>query len=97
ETTNRIYTGGQSGALRVIDGVSNAVIATVQTAGAVNGIAVNSLTNRVYVPNYPGTTVSVIDGATNSITGTIAVGNGALGAAVNRTTNRIYVSNYNSA
>ncbi len=57
------------------------------------GIAVNPLTNKVYVANYAGN-VTMIDGVTNSPT-TIGVGGShPLGVAVNPATNKIYVGNF---
>ena len=76
------------------------VVATIPVGSFPHGVAVNPVTNRVYVTNsggqasgYPGNTVSVIDGATNTVLTTVTVGTGAFGVAVNPTTNRIYVSN----
>ena len=55
------------------------------------GVDVNTTTNRVYVANNVGNSVSVIDGATDAIIATIPVGATAKGLAVNSVTNRIYV------
>jgi len=56
------------------------------------GIAVNSVTNKIYVTNTGDNTVTVIDGATNGTT-TVPVGSGPRALAVNATTNKIYVAN----
>jgi len=57
-------------------------------------VAVNPATNRVYVGNQNGNSLSVIDGATNKTIGLpISVGNGPTGVAVNPATNRVYVAN----
>ena len=55
--------------------------------------AVNTVTNKIYVANSAGNTVTVIDGATNNTT-PVTVGNGPQGLAVNPVTNKIYVPNF---
>ena len=57
-------------------------------------VAVNSNTNRIYVPNWGSNSVSVINAATNSVVATVGVGANPWGVAVNSVTNRIYVANY---
>lgn len=61
-------------------------------SGFPNNLAVNTLTNKVYVPNYYDGTVTVIDGATNS-SSTVTVGSHPLSLAVNASTNKIYATN----
>jgi YVTN family beta-propeller protein len=56
------------------------------------GIAVNPTTNRVYVANTAGGTVTVLDGGTNTPLASIAVGTGPTNVAVNATTNTVYVA-----
>jgi YVTN family beta-propeller protein len=72
----------------VTDGVTNA---TTTLAGIAGPIAVNAVTNKVYVANVHGN-VTVIDGATNAET---AVALGALPGAIaaNPVTNKVYVVN----
>ena len=70
-----------------------------KTIGAGTGpyaVAVNPVTNKIYVANYSSNTVTVIDGATNSTTATVGVGVSPLAVAVNPVTNKIYVANYSS-
>ena len=59
-------------------------------------MAVNPVTNKIYVANY-SSNVTVIDGATNSTT-TVGTGTSSYptAVAVNPVTNKIYVLNYNS-
>src|SRR5579859_6714628 len=67
-------------------------VAAVLPAGANPGdVAVNPVTNKIYVVNTGSNTVTVIDGATN-ITTTIPVATSDA-VAVNPVTNRIYVAN----
>jgi YVTN family beta-propeller protein len=54
-------------------------------------IAVNTATNKIYVANEAGASITVIDGATNNTT-TFALPNIPEGLAVNPVTNKIYVA-----
>jgi YVTN family beta-propeller protein len=56
-------------------------------------VAVNSVTNMIYVINQTSNSLSVIDGATNTVTATLPTGNLPYGVAVNPVTNTIYVGN----
>jgi YVTN family beta-propeller protein/VCBS repeat-containing protein len=61
------------------------------------GVAVNPVTNLVYVANLGSNTVSVIDGETSKIAAKpIPVGTRPWGVAVNPATNRVYVTNLGS-
>src|ERR1019366_1093952 len=64
--------------------------ATVAVGTVPNAVAVNPVTNKIYVANNSSGNVTVIDGATNN-TATVAVGTGPFAAAVNPVTNKIYV------
>jgi YVTN family beta-propeller protein len=70
--------------------------ASVATGTDPNAVAVNPVTNKIYVANQGSNNVTVIDGATNNTT-TVAVGTGPgtgpSAMAVNPTTNQIYVAN----
>ena len=57
-------------------------------------MAVNSITNIIYVANNHDNITSVIDGKTNSVVKTISVGRNPLVVAVNPNKNIIYVVNY---
>jgi YVTN family beta-propeller protein len=69
------------------------VIATIPVGHHPLGVGVNPITNRIYVANYGGDSVSVIDGAANTVSSTVPVGAFPWGVGVNPTTNRIYVAN----
>lgn len=58
-------------------------------------VAANPVTNRIYVTNRSGNSVSVIDGATNVKLGDIPLGAGTAprGIAVDAVNNKIYVAN----
>ena len=94
-TTNRVYVANfDDDTVSVIDGATNAVIATIP--GGVSGphdVGVNPTTDRVYVANLRGT-VSTIDGATNAVIATVSVGGPSnYHVRVNPSTNRVYVTN----
>jgi YVTN family beta-propeller protein len=59
-------------------------------------VAVNPVTNKVYVANGGGVNVTVIDGATNTTT-PVSTGGFPVAVAVNSATNKIYVANSASA
>jgi len=118
-TTNKIYVANQGGLVvlgtnpgnvTVVDGATNAITTVADpNAFAPDSLAVNSVTNKIYVANQgsflhngtnPGN-VTVIDGETNATTtitdpNAITPGGGdsrGFGVAVNSTTNKIYVVN----
>jgi YVTN family beta-propeller protein len=78
-------------------GAAPAVIATIPVGQGAEEVAVNPLTNTIYVTNGHSNTVSVIDGQTNAVTATIAVPGpypaDPEGVAVDPTTDTIYVAN----
>ena len=75
----------------MIDGVTHNTT-TVNVGLAPYQAAVNTVTNKIYVANSGGNTVTVIDGPTNQ-TSSVTVGNRPEGLAVNTVTNKIYVPN----
>ena len=100
--TNKIYVANYCGTsetcngsgpdtVTVIDGTTLSTT-TVTVGYGPQGIAINSVTNKIYVANTNGNNVTVIDGATLS-TATVAVGSLPGAVAVNPVTNKIYVLN----
>src|SRR5216684_2906211 len=71
------------------------LLPTVAAGSMPYSVAVNQVTNKIYVANYGSNTVTVIDGATNAPI-TVNVGGAPSSVAVNPVTNKIYVANYNS-
>jgi YVTN family beta-propeller protein len=93
--TNRVYVANEHDhSVSVIDGASNAVIASPAIGTGPYAMAVNLVTNKVYVANSKGDSMSVIDGASNLVIATPPVGTYPVGVAVNPVTNRVYVANY---
>lgn len=112
--TNKIYVANNGifmpsntnpGNVTVIDGATNSTT-TVTDPNAFTpvAVAVNPVTNKIYVANegdYPGSNhgnVTVVDGATNSVT-TLTDSNALApqSVAVNETTNTVYVANANDS
>src|SRR5205814_1107577 len=67
----------------------------VSTCTGPNAIAVNAVSNKIYVANFNSNNVTVINGTDNS-TATVGVGTGPVAVAVNAVSNRIYIANKNS-
>lgn len=89
-TTNRVYVAQWSRRqVAVVDGATNAILAEIDVATHPTNVAVNPVTNRVYV-NSEDEEIFVIDGDTNEIIDRISVG--ASYIAVNPTTNTIYAT-----
>ena len=78
----------------VIDGATNAT-STVSAGTSPQAMAVNPVTDKVYVVNTGSGTVTVIDGATNA-TSTVNVGATPDAVAVNPVTDQVYVANFDS-
>ena len=79
-----------SDSVTVIDGATN-LTTSVSVGKSPYAIAVNPVTNKIYVANNRSNNVTVIDGATNSTT-TVSAGASPQTVAVNPVTNKIYVS-----
>lgn len=87
-TTGLVYAVG--GNLYVIDGYTNTLITTVPLGAGSFSMAINELTNRVYIADVLSG-VRVIDGSDQSEITTIPFA-GVIGVAVNPATNRIYAT-----
>ena len=68
------------------------LIDTVDVGPAPRAVAVNTLTNKIYVANWAGRSVTVIDGATDNTEWVDVPQTDVLGLAVNQVTNKIYVT-----
>ncbi len=67
------------------------VVATIPTGVGPKAIAIDSVTNMIYVANFGSRSVTIINGLTNA-TSTVNVGEGPDLIAVNPATNKIYVA-----
>src|SRR5262249_51698860 len=68
------------------------ITTTVGTGATPSAVAINPVTNKIYVANMHSNNVTVIDGASNTAT-TVNVGQAPTALAVNSVTNKIYVAN----
>jgi DNA-binding beta-propeller fold protein YncE len=86
---------GNQGSIGVVDGDTNSEI-LIRDPNAIgpHAIAVNPVTNKIYVANFWTDNITVIDGATNVLT-TLANPDAFFptAVAVNSETNKIYVAN----
>jgi YVTN family beta-propeller protein len=91
--TGRAYvTNVTDGTVSVLDGATDAVLATVPVGDLPYSIAANSVTNKVYVTHtYSGET-SILDGATNTITN-VKTGSMDL-VALSEATNTVFLLGY---
>ena len=109
--TNKIYvantngtifsTFNPNGEIEVIDGTTDTVTATIPGGKNPFAIALNPVTNRIYVANSgngSNATVTVINGSTDlPVVGSpIRIGNSPSALAINPVTNKIYVTNGNN-
>jgi len=76
-----------------VTGVQTCALPILMVGFAPSAIAVNSLTNKVYVANTYSNTVTVIDAADSNTTTTVDVGSYPFDVVLNQTTNKIYVAN----
>ena len=98
--TNRIYIVdfvGAAAALKVFDGATHALLATVPVANNVRGLAVNTGTNRIYLSfndgyhgRYSAGSITVLDGTSHTVVAVIPV-TSPTELATNPQTNRVYV------
>jgi DNA-binding beta-propeller fold protein YncE len=107
--TNKIYVANNCGndttcydftrgTVTVVDGATHQTL-SVNVGYLPDAVAVNPVTNKIYVANWCGDdsscgwgSVTVIDGATRATT-TVTVGSAPTAVAVNSVTNKIYVVN----
>jgi hypothetical protein len=96
--TNRIYVAGESDLplssppITIIDGKTDSVMGTIPIEVRSRGLAVDALTNRLYVVNVFGELLA-IDGRTNAVLYRVPLaGPTAYGVAVDQFKGRVYVS-----
>jgi YVTN family beta-propeller protein len=71
---------------------ADSVLTTIHAGGGLTGIAVNPLTDKIYVADNNVGSLVVIDGKTQKVKTTIDIGVNTIAVAVNLRTNRIYAS-----
>lgn len=93
--TNRVYVANNGGgSVSVLDGNSDAVLATLNVGKTPYVLAVNEATNKIYLSNTFSNLISVIDGVTNSVH-TLSIGS-ADEIRIDPTHNEIYLLGYES-
>jgi YVTN family beta-propeller protein len=93
---NRFFLTLCSIAISSLAAHAQTVTTTVKAGTTPYSVAVNPVTNKIYVANSNGNNVTVIDGADNSTT-TVNAGIDPSSVAVNPVTNKVYVANANSS
>jgi DNA-binding beta-propeller fold protein YncE len=71
------------------------ILNTVSVGSAPEAVAINTLTNKVYVANFLGGNVTVVDGSTDTTT-TVQTRAHPVAVAVNENTNKVYVACHGS-
>ena len=91
ESTNRIYATNGAGTV-VIDGATNSTTTVIDPNASISAVvAVNAVTNKIYVGYLGVDVITVIDGRTNATTSIpITPGLFCQALAVNPVTNKIY-------
>lgn len=92
EATNTVYMTNSTDtpSISIVDGVKNVISGSLPVGSGPCRIAINSITNMVYVSNCLGNSVSAIDGTKNTSTA-ITLPDNPTGIAVNPTANLIFV------
>ena len=75
---------------------AQSVTASVAAGTSPIAVAINPVTNKIYVANEGSSDVTVIDGATNTVVATVMAGTTPFAVAINPVTNKIYVANRGS-
>lgn len=65
--TNKIYVGGSQGDLTIIDGASGTA-SVVKVGQSADSMALNNVTNQIYVQDFFGNSLVIMDGATLALT-----------------------------
>jgi YVTN family beta-propeller protein len=93
--TNTAYVSDGSGHLYVVSGSTDSVVATIPLLANMNAVAVNEITNRIYVicNFFFGNIVTVVDGNTNTVVTTVSAGPGPIDIDIDRGANKVYVAN----
>lgn len=95
-STNTLYLGHTGTADLVALNEKTHAVHTIPVGAIPCAVAVNPVTQRIYVVNYGDQTVSVIDAAKGKVVATLPVGKHPQAVAVDSAHNRIYVANVHS-
>lgn len=75
---------------------SQCILEQIDLSVSLNDIAINTVTNKIYVSNQTDGTIVVIDGATRTVEDTIILGEIPYYLSVNSSTDKLYVSHFES-
>jgi YVTN family beta-propeller protein len=93
--THRVYvTSRDNDRLYMLDGISLAVLKSVQVGDQPWGVTVNPNTNKVYIANWGTNNVTVVNGETLAVQKSIYVGPNPTFAKHNPYTNQVFVVTY---
>ncbi len=99
--THKVYAASDSASssVTVLDGATNAATTVNYQESQPWAVAVNPVTNLIFIADNASGTVSVIDGSTNQLdeASPITVGSNPNALVVDATNNLVYVSNSNSS
>jgi uncharacterized protein len=90
--TGKFYSVNAAQNIVTVLDANGRLLTRIQVGKAPESIAINLLTNRLYVTNGNGGSVTVIDGATDKAIANVSVGGLPYSIAVNQATNKVYVS-----
>jgi YVTN family beta-propeller protein len=92
--TNLVYFSDKATSLDVLDGSSNQIVDTIATTYGIQGIAINQITNRIYLSesSFPDSQIVIVNGGTNQVF-TFQISGACLltSIAMDGALNRIYV------
>jgi len=91
---NKSYLINQDDALTVLDGPTDAT-SKIHAGNRAWGLAVNPLTNKIYVGDTNGSLLAIVDGRNGSVA-SVNVGEMPCAISVDTGSNRVYVANYAS-
>lgn len=93
-TNNTVYVANtDTDSVSVINGNTNAVVATIAVGVSPTSVAVDPGTRTAYVANYSSDSVSVINTVTRAVVATVGVGIAPLALEVDTATHTVYVGN----
>ncbi|MDI6839504.1 MAG: T9SS type A sorting domain-containing protein [bacterium] len=86
---NKLYVASE-GIVKVIDGVSDTVVANIPVGRYPGSVFAHDSTNKVYCGNCGSDDISIIDGATNEVITTLGVGGAPYAFTYNTINKKVY-------
>ena len=82
------------GICRFLCCTTNKLITNIEIGITPVALAINPVTNIIYVANYGDNSISVIDGQTNKVIARYSLGFTPVALAINPVTSRIFIADY---